>query len=262
MAQTVKIGGATYENVPSISTTDGAGHAASFVDTSDADAAAGEILNGRKAYVNGAEVTGTMTNRGAVSGTISTKAGTYTVPAGYHNGSGKVQISASEQAKVIAGNIRSGVTLLGVAGASAVVNTSDADAAAGDIVSGKTAYVNGNKVTGSYVPPTGYQVATGSLVCNDESFTISGLPFKPVGCVLLLQSSPGKSYQYLNTSSKSAYVNPSTGDSIYGLRRNSSSFLILTGKIQLTNDGAKQTAANTGSSYGFRGTYLYVAWGN
>lgn len=57
-----------------------------------------------------------MPNRGAVTGTIATKAGEYTVPAGYHNGSGKVGISSTEQAKIIAGNIKAGVTILGVEG--------------------------------------------------------------------------------------------------------------------------------------------------
>jgi hypothetical protein len=57
-----------------------------------------------------------MKNNGAVSGTISTKDGQYTVPQGYHDGSGKVQISATEQSKIIPGNIRDGVTILGITG--------------------------------------------------------------------------------------------------------------------------------------------------
>lgn len=85
-------------------------------DTSDATAVAAEILLSKTAYKNGAKLTGTMPNNGAVSGTISTKAQQYTVPQGYHDGSGKVQISATEQAKIIADNIREGVTILGVEG--------------------------------------------------------------------------------------------------------------------------------------------------
>ena len=57
-----------------------------------------------------------MKNNGAVSGTISTKEGTYTVPQGYHDGSGKVSISTTEQNKLIPTNIRNGVTILGVTG--------------------------------------------------------------------------------------------------------------------------------------------------
>lgn len=85
-------------------------------DTSDDTAAVAEILAGKTAHARGALLTGTMPNNGAVSGSISTKAGQYTIPQGYHDGSGKVSISSTEQAKIIAGNIKSGVEILGVTG--------------------------------------------------------------------------------------------------------------------------------------------------
>ena len=94
----------------------GTGSCTYDADTSDATATAAEILLSKTAYKNGARLTGTMPNNGAVSGTISTVAGEYTVPQGYHDGSGKVSIDATEQAKIIAGNIKSGVELLGVTG--------------------------------------------------------------------------------------------------------------------------------------------------
>lgn len=84
--------------------------------TTGATALAGDILYGETAYANGNLITGSMPNNGAVSGTISTKAQEYTVPLGYHDGSGKVSISSTEQAKIIAENIKSGVTILGVEG--------------------------------------------------------------------------------------------------------------------------------------------------
>ena len=85
-------------------------------DTSDATASASEILATKTAYVNGSKLTGSMTNNGAVTGTITTKAQQYTIPQGFHDGSGKVSISSTEQAKLIASNIRSGITILGVEG--------------------------------------------------------------------------------------------------------------------------------------------------
>lgn len=84
--------------------------------TTDATASASEILATKTAYVNKNKITGQMVNNGAVTGTITTKAQEYTIPIGYHDGSGKVSISSTEQGKIIAGNIKSGVTILGVEG--------------------------------------------------------------------------------------------------------------------------------------------------
>ena len=85
-------------------------------DTSDATAVAADILSGSTAYVNGNKITGTMVNNGAVTGTITTKAQQYSIPVGYHDGSGKVSISTTEQNKIIPANIKSGITILGVEG--------------------------------------------------------------------------------------------------------------------------------------------------
>lgn len=85
-------------------------------DTSDDTAVVAEVLATKTFHARGAALTGTMVNNGAVTGTISTKAGTYTIPIGYHDGSGSVGISATEQAKIIAGNIKSGIVILGVTG--------------------------------------------------------------------------------------------------------------------------------------------------
>lgn len=86
------------------------------VDSSDCTAAVGEILSGKTAAARGSILTGTMPNNGAVTGTITTKTQQYTIPQGYHDGSGKVSIAAAEQAKIIANNIREGITILGVTG--------------------------------------------------------------------------------------------------------------------------------------------------
>lgn len=85
-------------------------------DTSEDTVAVAEMISGKTAHARGAQLTGTMPNNGAVTGTISTVSQEYTVPLGYHDGSGKVGISSTEQAKIIASNIRQGVEILGVTG--------------------------------------------------------------------------------------------------------------------------------------------------
>lgn len=115
MAQNVIINGVTYQSVPEVDIPKSGGGTAKFYDTAGASAAAGDILTGKSAFGASGEVAGSMANNGATGGTISTKAGTVTIPAGYTTG-GTVSISSAEQAKVIASNIKSGVTLLGVAG--------------------------------------------------------------------------------------------------------------------------------------------------
>lgn len=85
-------------------------------DTSEDTALVGEILSGKTAHARGTLLTGTMPNNGAVAGVITTKAQEYSVAQGYHDGSGKVKIDATEQAKIIANNIKDGVTILGVEG--------------------------------------------------------------------------------------------------------------------------------------------------
>lgn len=85
-------------------------------DTSDANAVAAELLKDKTAYVNGVKVTGTMPNNGAKTLNITDKSTPVTIPMGFHDGSGKAQIAADEQAKLIPKNIREGITVLGVTG--------------------------------------------------------------------------------------------------------------------------------------------------
>ena len=93
------------------------GSYSSGVDTSNDTVTAAVLLAGVTAHdANGNAITGTMTNQGSVTGSISTKDGSYIIPAGYHNGSGLIQISSSERDKIISENIKSGVEILGVTG--------------------------------------------------------------------------------------------------------------------------------------------------
>lgn len=85
-------------------------------DTSDDTALVAEVLTGRTFHARGSALTGTMPNRGGVTGTISTVNGTYAIQQGYHDGSGSVGISSVEKAKIIPGNIKAGVEILGTTG--------------------------------------------------------------------------------------------------------------------------------------------------
>lgn len=84
-------------------------------DTSKDTAAVAEILAGKTAHARGAQLVGTMKNNGGAGVTVSSKDGV-TIPQGYHDGSGKATIDVASTTALVAGNIKQGVSILGVTG--------------------------------------------------------------------------------------------------------------------------------------------------
>lgn len=117
MAQNVIINGVTYSSVPEVDIPKSGGGTAKFYDVSAADATAANVLNGKKFGGASGLDTGSMPNNGATGGTINTKNGTYTIPAGYTSG-GTVNLGGVTDC--VAGNILSGKTILGVSGSLAM----------------------------------------------------------------------------------------------------------------------------------------------
>jgi hypothetical protein len=114
MAKNVKINGVTYQNVPEVDIPLATGSGtAKFHDTTGATAEAADVLSGETAFGANGAITGSMPNNGATSGTISTKGGSVTIPAGYTTG-GTVTLGGVTD--LTAQNLLSGKTVLGVAG--------------------------------------------------------------------------------------------------------------------------------------------------
>ncbi len=137
----------TANKVPD--TYDGAGDGTNrFCMTDSGDAAAGDLVSGKIAWVDGSEITGSMTNVGAQ--TITPTTSDTTITAGYHSGAGY----CAGDADLITANIKSGINIFGVAGDSNVVDTSSGDATAGNILATKKAWVDGTELTGTMPTPT------------------------------------------------------------------------------------------------------------
>lgn len=130
---------------------------AQYVDTSDATATAAQILDGATAYVDGDLVEGTMPNNGAVNKTLTAQEKSYTIPAGYHSGTGSVSISPESKTATptksqqtispTAGKVLTSVTVEPIP--AQYVDTSSATATADQILDGSTAFVGGELVEGT-----------------------------------------------------------------------------------------------------------------
>ena len=131
-----------------------------YVDTSDATATAAQILDGATAYVDGELVEGTMPNNGAVTETLDTTTTSYTVPAGYHSGTGKVSVSLETKSATptkspqtispSAGKLLSSVSVAAIP--DAYQDVTGVTAVAADVLTGKVIVsATGEKITGSMV---------------------------------------------------------------------------------------------------------------
>ena len=123
MAQNVVINSVTYSNVPEVDIPKSGGGTAKFYDTAGADISAGDVLSGKTAYGASGSINGSMANNGSTSGTISTKAGTVSIPAGYTTG-GTVSLLSSAVTDLVSANLLTGKTVLGVQGLLNMVSVS------------------------------------------------------------------------------------------------------------------------------------------
>lgn len=185
-----------------------------FNDTSSVTAAAADVL-ANKVIVNadGETVAGTMPNNGAVTKTLDTTTTSYTIAKGYHSGSGTVKIStetksatptkSSQDITPSSGKVLSKVTVAAIP--ENFIDTSDADAAAGDILVDKTAYVDGVKVTGTMVD-NGAVSKTLDATTGNQSYTVPAGKHSGTGKVQIVLETKTA------TPSKSAQnITPSTG---------------------------------------------------
>lgn len=115
-------------------------------------AVASNILSGKTAWVNGSRITGSMTNRGAITKTLNA-GGSYTIPSGYHNGSGKVTVNS-------------------------LASQTSATATAADIAKGKTAWVNGVKITGTGSMATVNYIDANYVEEDNQMLDLSGYTYK------------------------------------------------------------------------------------
>lgn len=131
-------------NIKSGATIFGVAGKTEVVDTTTGDAVSADLLSGKRAWVDGSEVTGSATAGANVSGAEGSK--TFTIPNGLYSGS---KTATANDADLVTGNIRAGSNIFGVAGKTEVVDTASGDAVSADLLTGKKAWVDGSEITGT-----------------------------------------------------------------------------------------------------------------
>ncbi|MCR8645576.1 hypothetical protein NV379_23335 [Paenibacillus sp. N1-5-1-14] len=213
-----------------------------------AGATATQILTGKEAFANGSKITGTMPDRAgdtaALSSTVVGNVLKLLASNGYRDGVD--DYVTLTDAAFIASNILTGKTVHGLAGTA----TADGTASAADILTGKSAYVNGQKIIGSSAP--GKRVATGTIpnfTSATEIKQIRGLDFSPSLMKLFFNYSGGWRANVTLWLPKEAIFRAMSGEGMYGFNPVYGGFDVQLG-----------SAYNTGNTYVYFTSITYEVW--
>ena len=203
--------GVTSDKIASGNTICGVSGNNNVVNTSDADATAAQILSDKTAYVKGSKVTGTMTDNGAVSQTLAAN-GTYTIPAGYHNGSGKVtqSIPVLPSHAYIKGNT-SGMTH---SNATSLVYGAYSTKSLTDTSADSTNYLYYQTDVYSYTDTVGYVRASANAVASTLGITSDKIISGNTICGVAGTATSGTKVYVDGALSTSTQINITKGDSV------------------------------------------------
>lgn len=193
--------------------------------SAEGNAVAADVLAG-KTFSNDADtgLAGAMANNGPASAetvNLTTEGAEYTIPAGYHSGLRKIKAAITN---ITAAVIKAGTTVGGIVG----TFTADATATAAQMLSGVTAYVNGNKITGT--------IASKSATTYNPSTSAQTIP----------------AGQYLSGTQTIAATTGTAvaGDVLAGKTFNSANGIGLTGNIPAQGSGQNLAWSNANADTG------------
>lgn len=157
-----------------------------YQDVSNVTATASDMKSGVVAVAaDGTEITGTMTVNSPTTTTLNTTTTSYTIPEGYHDGTGKVThtletktvtpTKSSQNITPTSGKVLSKVTVSAIP--NNYIDSTDATAAAANILEGKTAYVGGTDTSGNTIAVkiTGTMASNGSASATMDGLTTTSV---------------------------------------------------------------------------------------